>query len=74
MKLIFQPSIPIQHKIDKITKNLNTLTDVSATSEFIFATNEIPRHYLITIEIPDNSTHQDVLEIGALIGVLDGNR
>jgi hypothetical protein len=71
MKLIFQPSIPIQHKIDKITKTLNTLTDISATSEFI---NEIPRHYIITIKIPDNSTHQDVLEIGALIGVLDNDR
>ena len=71
MILTFKPSIPIQHKVDKITRTLNSLTDISATSEFI---NEIPRHYLITIEIPNNSTHQDVLEIGALIGIMDNDR
>ena len=71
MLLTFKPIIPMQHKVDRIVHVLNTLSDTSATSEFI---TEIPRHYLITIEIPDNSTHQVVLEIGALIGMIDNDK
>ena len=71
MQLTFKPSIPIKQTVDRIVRTLNTQSQIEASSEFI---SEIPRHYLITIEIPDNSTHQDILEIGALMGVLDNDR
>jgi hypothetical protein len=70
MKVTYKSSIPIQQKVDRITNTLNSLTDVSATSEFI---TEIPRHYLITIEVPEDTTYQDLLELGALCGALDND-
>lgn len=68
MLLTYKTSIPTTEVAQRIVTTLNKLESVEATSDFIMV---IPRHQMITITLPDNSSNQGILEIGALCGALD---
>lgn len=68
MKLTFKPAVFIEKVVEDIVNTLNECEGVKASSQFIMT---VPRHYLITIEVDDKETPDNILQLGALIGALD---
>ena len=68
MILTYKTRYPLSQVLTRIVMTLNGLEGVQATGEFI---TEIPRHNLITIEIPDDTPTDTIFELGAYCGALD---
>lgn len=70
MTLTYKTSIPTKENLDRIINGMQGIDELTVTGKFI---NEIPRHNLITLEMPDYKKTQPMwfLEIGALLGALD---
>ena len=68
MVLKYKTHYPLPQVLTRIVMTLNGIPNVKAEGEFI---TEIPRHNLITIEIPDNTSIEEVFNIGTICGAMD---
>ena len=59
---------PTSEVLAQVIKELNNIDTIIATGEFI---NEIPRHNMVKIELPDNTNIDSIFNLGALCGSID---
>ena len=68
MLIHYKTTYPLAEIRERIVNTLNGVRGIKATGEFIMT---IPRHNLITIELDDDTSMEQVFEVGALCGALD---